>query len=252
MKIVIKIGTSTLTDKNGKLNEKYLSKLASIISGFKKVEALIVSSGAIGAGVGKLNLKKRPEALREKQALAAIGQPIVMDAYSKAFQKRGKTVAQVLVTRDDFDDKIKRANARNTLLELVSKKIIPVINENDTVAVEEINFGDNDTLAAHVAVAVKADKLVIFTDVDGLYDKDPSKGGKIVSTVKKITSKIENYATSKSASGKGVGGMKTKISAAKIAGASGVETVITNGSKPELLKNIVAGKSAGTLFEAKK
>ncbi|AKL98200.1 glutamate 5-kinase [Endomicrobium proavitum] len=253
MKIVIKIGTSTLTDKNGLLNEKYISDLAQNIAGLQKNkhEVLLVSSGAISAGLGRLNIKKRPETLREKQALAAVGQPIVMDAYEKAFKKYGKTVAQILLTRDDFDNRVKYINARNTLSELVSKDIIPVINENDTIAVEEINFGDNDTLGALVAVAVKADKLIIFTDVDGLYDGHPSKGGKIISQVEKITSEIENFATSKSASGRGTGGMKTKVLAAKIAAASGVETVITNGSKLELLKVIVGGKNAGTCFKAK-
>jgi len=253
MKIVIKVGTSTLTDKDGLLDKKYLSNLAGHIAGLRKNwhEIIIVSSGAIGAGMGHLKLKKRPETLREKQALAAVGQPLIMNAYAEAFSVHSVSVAQVLLTRDDFEDRTKYINARNTLCELTEQRIIPVINENDTVAVEEINFGDNDTLAALVAASVNADKLVIFTDVDGLYDDHPSRG-RLINTVEKITEEVENYATGGSSSGKGTGGMKTKLIAAKIASASGVETVITNGAKPELLDEIVSGGRAGTLFSAGK
>jgi len=253
MKIVIKVGTSTLTCKDGGLYEKYISDLAKTLSELQdaKNQIILVSSGAIGAGMGKLGLQKRPGSLRQKQALAAIGQPIIMNAYAAAFKKHSKVVAQVLLTRDDFDDKTRFANVCNTLTELLSSAAIPIINENDTTAVEEINFGDNDSLAALVAAAVKADKLIIFTDVDGLYDGDPSKG-KLISRVDKITPEIESYASPKSQSGKGVGGMKTKVLAAKIATASGVDVIITNGAKLNLLGKIIKEGGAGTHFPAKK
>ncbi|MCL2390013.1 MAG: glutamate 5-kinase [Endomicrobia bacterium] len=253
MKIVIKVGTSTLTDKNGLLNKDYISELAKTIVGLQNDnnEILIVSSGAIGAGQGRLSLKERPKILREKQALAAVGQPIIMDAYSEAFAKYGKTVAQLLLTRDDFEDRMKYINARNTLRELTERGIIPVINENDTVAVEEINFGDNDTLAALVAAAVDADKLVIFTDVDGLYNGHPSKSN-LIPRVEKITGEIESFATGNSASGKGTGGMKTKIIAAKIASASGTDTIIANGTRLGSLKEMITGNGICTVFNARK
>jgi len=253
MKLVIKVGTSTITDKNGGLNGQYISALAQTVAQLKKEnnEILIVSSGAIGAGIGHLNLKSKPKTLREKQALAAVGQPLIMNAYADAFSAYNLSVAQVLLTRDDFENRVKYINARNTLCELIDRQIIPIVNENDTVAVEEINFGDNDTLAALAACAVDADLLVILTDVDGLYDGIPSKS-KLIDKVAKITPEIENYATGKSSSGKGTGGMATKISAAKIATASGVNVVITNGSKIGFLKDIASGEARGTLFEAGK
>jgi glutamate 5-kinase len=253
MKLVIKVGTSTITDKNGVLNKQYISELAKTVASLQKEnnEILIVSSGAIGAGSGRLKLKTRPAALREKQALAAVGQPLIMNAYSDAFSLYNLPVAQVLLTRDDFENRVKYINARNTLCELIERNIIPIVNENDTVAVEEINFGDNDTLAALAACALGADILVIFTDVDGLYEGIPHKS-KLIKKVEKITAEIENLATCKSSSGKGTGGMAAKIAAAKIAAASGVDVVITNGLKPELLKNIIAGEDAGTIFKAGK
>ncbi|MDR1195017.1 MAG: glutamate 5-kinase [Endomicrobium sp.] len=252
MKIIIKIGTSTLTDKTGGLNKKYIASLAKNISNLRKDgnEILIVSSGAIGAGMGCLKLKNKPKTLRQKQALAAVGQPLIMNAYGEAFRVYGINVAQVLLTRDDFDNRIKYINARNTLCELMEKGIIPVINENDTVAVEEINFGDNDTLAALAAAAVDADKLIIFTDVDGLYEGHPSRG-LFIARVEKITEDIESFAGSDSSSGKGRGGMKTKILAAKIAAAAGADTIIANGANPDILKDINNEKARCTVFKAK-
>ncbi len=243
MKIVIKIGTSTLISKNGRINGKYVSELANNISALQNDghEIIIVSSGAIGAAAGYLKLKSRPKTLREKQALAAVGQPIIMNAYSREFKKHKKTVAQVLLTRDDFDNRTKYINARNTLSRLLEQNIIPVINENDTVAFEEINFGDNDTLAALVAAAVDADKLFLFTDVDGLYEGHPSRG-LLIRTVENINEEIESFADGKSSSGKGTGGMKTKIVAAKIATLAGVDTVIANGGRLGILKEIIANE----------
>ncbi|MCL2143918.1 MAG: glutamate 5-kinase [Endomicrobia bacterium] len=255
MKIVIKVGTSTLTDKEGLLNKKYIADFAAAVSEMAKNghDIIIVSSGAIGAGLGHLRQKTKPKTLREKQALAAIGQPLVMNAYNEAFAEYGITAAQLLLTRDDFDSRTKYINARNTMSELVEKKIIPIINENDTIAVEEINFGDNDTLGALAALAVDADTLIILTDVDGLYDGfGGGSGGKLIGKVENITEEIESLASSKSSSGKGAGGMKTKITAAKIASASGINTIIINGMKLKLLKDIIERKEVGTEFAAGK
>lgn len=249
MRIVIKVGTNLLTAKDGSLNISRIKELASEVSLLKGkgCQVVLVSSGAIGAGMGKLRFAKRPETLREKQALAAIGQPLLMDAYETVFQKLDITIAQVLLTRQDFDDRQRYINARNTLLALLDLGVVPVINENDTVAVEEINFGDNDTLAALVAAKISADLLFISTDVDGLYKGVPGKS-EMIRTVEKITPEIEGYASGVSSSGKGTGGMRTKISAAKIASAAGVKTVIGNGSDPRIIGRLAAGEKLGTEF----
>ncbi len=254
MKIIIKVGTSTLVDKNGNLNEEYIAKLAQKLAVFrkdKKYDVILVSSGAIGTARGHLKLKIKPKTLREKQALAAIGQPLIMNAYIEAFSVHGVDVAQVLLTRDDFDDRVKYINARNTLTQLMDQGVIPIINENDTVAVEEINFGDNDMLAALVAAAVDADKLIIFTDVDGLYEGDPSRGF-LLTNIEKITAEIESFAGDESSSGKGTGGMRAKVIAAKIATSSGVDTIIANSMKIDELEELVENKARCTIFAANK
>jgi len=248
MRIVIKIGTSTLTDKSGKLNNEYISVFAKEIAAVKKqkkVDIIIVSSGAIGAGLGYLNLSKRPSNLREKQALASVGQPLIMQAYRQAFEPLGTAVAQILLTRYDFDDRERYINIRNSIEELLKKNIVPVINENDSIAVHEINFGDNDTLSALVAVATQSDMLFILTDVDGLYEGIPGKSA-IIKQIKKITPELLQIATSDSGSGKGTGGMHTKLTAAEIASSSGVKTFITNGKKLNLIMDAVSGQSVGT------
>jgi glutamate 5-kinase len=253
MRLVIKAGTSTLTSKNGLLNREYIFNLAQCLFELQDCnhEIIIVSSGAVGAGRTKLGMCSKPKTTKEKQAFAAVGQPLVMNAYSDAFIKYGKTVAQVLLTREVFDKRVAYINARNTLNVLIQNKVIPIINENDTVSISEINFGDNDTLAALVAATIDADKLIIFTDVDGFYRGNPATS-ELIPRIDKITEDIEKYATSSSSSGKGTGGMKTKITAAKIAAASGVETVIINGSKLNLLKDVVSGCQAGTVIKAEK
>jgi glutamate 5-kinase len=253
MKIVIKIGTSSLTDKNGFLNEKSMSGFTQSIAELKEIghEIVLVSSGAISAGLGKLKIKSKPQTLRVKQALAAIGQPIIMNAYCKNFAKCNINIAQILLTRDDFDDRTKYINARNTLNELLQRDIVAIVNENDTVAVEEINFGDNDTLGALVSTLIGADMLIICTDVDGLYKGEPSKSA-LIKRVEKITPEIEACALPHSSSAKGRGGMQTKIIAAKIASASGIETMIINTSKHKQLKNIIISKENGTYFVAQK
>ncbi|MGE4385164.1 MAG: glutamate 5-kinase [Endomicrobiaceae bacterium] len=249
MRIVIKIGTSTLTDKKGKLDFSYITYFAKEVSKIKKeknIDIILVSSGAIGAGIGYLNLSKRPKLLREKQALASIGQPLIMEAYRQAFEPLNLSVAQILLTRYDFDDRQRYINIRNSINELLLRKnIIPIINENDSIAVDEINFGDNDTLSALVAVSNQADLLFILTDVDGLYEGVPRKSD-IIRQIKKITDDLLKVATPDSSSGKGAGGMKTKLIAAKIAASSGVKTFILNGTKLGLVSEAVAGNSVGT------
>ncbi|MDR3275032.1 MAG: glutamate 5-kinase [Endomicrobium sp.] len=252
MKIVIKVGTSTLTGKDGLLNIKYISDFSENIVKLQKDKHkfLIVSSGAISAGRSRLNVNIKPITLREKQAYAAVGQPLVMNAYSDAFLRHGKIAAQILLTRYDFEKRVQYINVRNTLNTLIENDVIPIINENDSVAVEEINFGDNDTLAALVAAAIGADKLIIFTDVDGFYGGHLSKPH-IIPEIETVTEQIESFASVKSSNGTGTGGMKTKLIAAKIAVSSGIDTIITNGQKLNLLKDIVSGCRAGTIIKAK-
>ncbi len=249
MRIVIKIGTSTLTDKNGILNIPYIDSFAKEIALLKKeknVDIIIVSSGAIRAGLSYMGLTKKPKLLRQKQAFASIGQPLIMQAYRQAFKPLNLMVSQMLLTRYDFDDRQRYINIRSSLNELLlMKNVIPIINENDTISVDEINFGDNDTLSAVVAASVQADMLFILTDVDGLYDGIPYKSN-IIRQITKITDELLEIASPNSSSGKGTGGMKTKLMAAKIAASSGVTTFITNGSKLDLIYDAVDGKQIGT------
>ncbi|MFC1501453.1 glutamate 5-kinase [Elusimicrobiota bacterium] len=249
MRLVVKIGTNLLTEKTGSLNEKLIGSITKDLAKLKKAgaEIVIVTSGSIGAGMGKLKIHKRPNSLREKQALAAIGQPLLMDIYQEKLGSLGIDIAQVLLTRHDFHEREQYINARDTLFSLLELGVIPIVNENDTVAIEEINFGDNDTLSALVAATISADYLFMLTDVDGLHKGAPGKG-ELLSTVEKITSEIENHATDKSESGKGTGGMKTKISAAKIAISSGVKTVIAKGTESNIISRIVNGEQIGTTF----
>jgi len=249
MRVVIKIGTSLLTSGDRTIDKNRISMFVAEIALLKAKGhgVVLVTSGAIGAGMGKMRISARPDSLREKQALAAIGQPILMNAYQSYFNEKNMTLAQVLLTRQDFDDRTRYLNARNTMLSLLDMGVVPVINENDTVAVEEINFGENDTLAAIVAAKISADWLFILTDVDGLYKGIPGKS-ELISQVDKITPEIEKYAQGVSKDGKGTGGMKTKISAAKIATAAGVKTIIMNGKFQDKISGILKGESAGTVF----
>lgn len=257
MKIVIKIGTSTLAHRSGHLNIRRIESLCKIISDLKNDdnEVVLVSSGAIGMGVGKLSLKKRPDDIPTKQAAAAIGQCELMYTYDKLFSEYRHTVAQILVTGSDIGCEERRHNFENTLNRLLELGALPIINENDTVATEEIVIGDNDTLAAIVATSVKADLLVLLSDIDGLYTADPHKdaSAKLIERVDKITPEIVALGGGKG-SELGTGGMATKIRAAQIATESGCDMIIINGEKPELLYDIIDGKSVGTRFysEAKK
>ncbi len=254
MRIVIKIGTSTLAHATGRLNIHRVEELCKVISDLKNAgdEIVIVSSGAIGMGVGKLSLKARPTDIPTKQAAAAVGQCELMYTYDRLFATYNHTVAQILLTGEDIEQPQRRQNFENTIYRLLELGALPVINENDTVATQEIVIGDNDTLGAVVAVAVQADMLIILSDIDGLYTADPHKdsGATLLSTVESITPDIEAM-TGGAGSGLGTGGMLTKLHAASIATESGVETVIANGKNPDILYDIVGGKPVGTRFKAK-
>lgn len=254
MRAVIKIGTSTLAHTTGCLNVKRFSELCRTIADIKNsgVEVILVSSGAIGLGVGKLHLPKKPSDIAGKQACAAVGQCELMYIYDREFALYNHTVAQILLTAPDLSCNDRRAKFTDTLMRLLEFGILPIINENDTVATEEIVFGDNDTLAAEVAVAANADILILLSDIDGLYDKNPKDfaDAKLIPTVDKVTEEIEALGGG-SGSALGTGGMHTKLHAAKIATKNGCEMIITNGDNPENLYKIFAGEEVGTKFLAK-
>ena len=255
MRIVVKIGTSTLTHSTGCLNIRRIEKLCKAISDLKNGgnEIVLVSSGAIGMGVGKLSLKQRPQDIPTKQAAAAVGQCELMYTYDKLFSEYNHTVAQILLTEHDINDDERRNNFHNTMSKLFELNCIPIINENDTVATAELGIGDNDTLAAIVSVNINADLLVLMSDIDGLYTADPhkDKNAKLISSVDEITPEIIALAGGKG-SELGTGGMATKINAAKIVTALGTDMVIINGEEPNLLYNILDGESVGTRFWGKK
>ncbi len=249
-RIVIKIGTSNLTDKSYRLDPQKVEKLAKEIVEQKKhgKEVIVVSSGAIGAGIGKLDLKQRPRDIKVLQATAAVGQNILMSTYDRYFAKYEQTIAQLLLTHEDFFNRQRYLNLKNTLITLLKSSVIPIINENDTVAVDEIKLGDNDNLSALVATNLDADLLVILTDIDGLFTYDPkrSKKAAFISVVEEITPEIERIA---SAGGKtGVGGIKTKIQAAEVTMKAGIPMVIANGNEENILSRIIAGERIGTIF----
>lgn len=255
MRVVIKIGTSTLTYLNGNLNVHMFENLCKVIADLKNAsnEVIIVSSGAISLGKSKLCLKERPADIPAKQAAAAVGQCELMCFYDKAFSQYHHTVAQVLITAEDFESEERRENFGNTMRRLLDFGVLPVINENDTVATAEISVGDNDTLSALTAVNIGAELLVLLSDIDGLYSADPhvDENAKLISEVTEITPALESKAGG-SVSGVGTGGMATKIQAAKLCMAAGCDMVIANGSVPELLYDIIAGKPVGTYFRGKK
>ena len=253
-RIVVKVGTSTLTHSTGKLNLEHIEHLVRQLTDlrYQGKEVELVSSGAIGAGMGKMNLDKRPKTIPEKQAVAAIGQGILMQLYEKLFSEYGQTVAQLLLTKSDMDDRRRFLNARNTLVTLLQLGVIPIINENDTVAVEEIRFGDNDTLAALVATLVDADLLILLSDIDGLYTADPRKhpDAELIGVVPAIDASVEG-AAGDVGSKFGSGGMATKIGAAKIATNAGIPMLIANGAEDGIVRRLIHGESLGTLFLAR-
>ena len=253
--VVVKIGTSTLTYENGKLNLRRIEYLCRTLSDLQNSgrRIVLVSSGAIGVGVGRLGLARRPDETAKKQALAAVGQCELMFIYDKFFGEYHQNVAQVLLTADVTARENSRTNVVNTFSELLSMGIIPIVNENDTVAVDELegrNFGDNDTLSAIVASLVGADALVILTDIDGLYDKNPKTcpDAKRIPLVRAITDEVRAMAGG-AGSSRGTGGMATKIRAAQVAAESHIPTVILAGDDPENLYRVFEGEDIGTVFD---
>lgn len=256
MRIVVKVGTSTLAHPTGRLNIQRMEKLCKVLSDLKNMghEIILVSSGAIAMGFGKLNLSERPKDVPTKQASAAVGQCELMYIYDKLFTEYNHTVAQLLITAPDIEEGgVRKQNFHNTLARLLELSALPVINENDTISTEEFGIGDNDTLSAIVAVTIQADLLILLSDIDGLFDGDPRKNpdAKLIDTVEKIDEHIISLGGG-SGSNLGTGGMATKLRAAQMATAAGCEMVIANGQSPEVLYDVAAGKRVGTRFLAKR
>lgn len=258
-RIVVKIGTTTITHVDtGHLNLIKMEKLARVLTDIRNQnkEIIIVSSGAIGAGRKALGIQERPKSLAEKQACAAVGQARLMMIYQKLFAEYNQTIAQILITKRTMINEISRGNAENTFRELLRLGVIPIVNENDTVSTDQIqdgNFGDNDTLSATVAEMVGADMLILLSDIDGLYTDDPrcNEQAEFISCVEKIDERLSACAKG-AESAFGTGGMTTKIAAAQIAGAAGVDMVIANGDDVINISRILEGKETGTLFKAPK
>ncbi len=253
-RLVVKVGTSTLTYDTGKINIRRMSKLAQVLSDLKNagMEIVLVTSGAIGVGVGKLGLKERPKDTPGRQAAATVGQCELMFLYDKFFGEFGNITGQLLVTKDDFDNEERHRNLHNSFMKLFEYGAIPVVNENDSVAVEEIVYGDNDSLSAHVAEIVDADALIILTDIDGLFSANPreDENAVLIHSVDEISDEILALAGG-SGTNRGTGGMITKLHAAQIATAAGIDTVVMNGSDPEDIYKLIDGRQIGTLFKAK-
>jgi glutamate 5-kinase len=250
-RVVIKIGTNLLADKIKGVNPAKIDEIATSVSFLRSLgkDVAIVSSGAIGAGVAALKLPARPKSIPEKQATAAVGQPLLMEAYETAFRKQRIEIAQILLTKDDFVNRGRYVNAKNTFSVLFEKGVVPVVNENDSVAVEEIKLGDNDNLSALVANLIEADLLVILSDIDGLYTDDPQKNSnaELIPVVEKITPQIEKLAK-KSGSDLSSGGMITKLQAARRCVSAGIAMIIANGIHPREIEEIFSGNFKGTLF----
>ena len=250
-RIVLKVGSQVLTAKGRALSQAVFDRLAREISAAKKkgMECVIVSSGAIAAGMSRLGLLEKPKTIPQKQAAAAIGQSALMWNYERAFTVYGEKVAQILLTRDDLSNRKRYLNARSTLSALLGLGVIPIINENDTVVVEEIKFGDNDNLSALVTNLVHADLLIILSDIDGLYDRDPrlSKNAKLIPLVHQVTGEMEKKASG-TLSPISIGGMVTKLQAARKAAIFGVPTILANGMQEGILGRIFQGEEVGTLF----
>lgn len=250
-RIVVKVGTSTLTHANGKLNysriEYLVRELADAANSGKQI--LLVSSGAVGAGMDRLGWKEKPKTIPAKQAAAAVGQGILMHTYEKLFGEYGQIVAQVLLTREDSVNRKRYANSRNTLLTLLDIGVIPIINENDAVAIDELKIGDNDTLSANVAAIVDADLLIILSDVDGVYTANPQKdpSARLIEEIAEVTPEVEAICGG-AGTMRGTGGMLTKMAAARMAMNSGIVMVIASGAKDGIIQAVLAGKQVGTLF----
>ena len=255
MRVVIKIGTSTLAYPTGHLNIRRVEELCKVISDIKNAgnQVIVVSSGAIAMGIGKLGLHERPKDIPTKQAAAAVGQCELMYIYDKLFGEYNHTVAQLLITGEDVENDTRHNNFSNTLARLMELDAIPIINENDTVATKEIVIGDNDTLAAIVAQSVQADKLVLLSDIDGLYTADPhlNPDAELIQWADKVDDSILALG-GLSSTNLGTGGMVTKLEAARICLSCGCDMIITTGNNPSNLYDIMAGKPVGTTFTEKK
>lgn len=255
MKVVVKVGTSTLAHKTGRLNIRHVESLCKVLSDLKNAgnDLILVSSGAIGMGTGKLSLSSKPQDMPTKQAAAAVGQCELMYTYDKLFSEYNHTVAQILITGADMENPERHKNFKNTLNRLLELGVLPIINENDTVVTDEIGVGDNDTLGAIVTESIKADMLILLSDIDGLYTADPHKDASatLIQRVEELSDDIMCLGGDK-VTEFGTGGMATKLTAAQICMEAGADMVIANGANPEVLYDIFEGKSVGTLFKGAK
>lgn len=251
MRIVVKVGTSTLTHATGRINIRHVEALCKVLSDIRNAghELILVSSGAIGMGVGKMNLPKRPDDMPTKQAMAAIGQCELMYVYDRLFSEYSHVVAQILLTGEDLRDENRHKNFINTIFRLLELGALPIINENDTVATEEVSVGDNDTLGALVAESIRADLLVILSDIDGLYSDNPrlDPTAELIPVVTELTPEILASAGEKGSS-LATGGMATKLNAASICMKAGTDMIILNGAQPAILYDVIEGKPVGTRF----
>ena len=255
LRIAVKVGTSTLTHSTGRLDIRRVETLCKVLSDIKNAghELILISSGAIGMGVGKLNLSARPSDMPGKQAAAAVGQCELMYVYDKLFGEHNHTVAQILLTGEDLREERRHGNFVNTLQRLLELGALPVINENDTISTDEIRVGDNDTLGALVAVSVAAEELIVLTDIDGLYTADPRRdaSARLIPEVREITPELR-AAAGGGGSALSTGGMATKLTAAELCMAAGTDMVIVNGQRPDILYEVLEGKAVGTRFIGKK
>ena len=251
-RIIVKVGTSTITYPNGRLNLKRIEELAWVLTDLRNrgKEVVLVTSGAIGVGAVRMNMKERPTIIKEKQAAAAVGQAMLMQIYQNFFNRYNQTVAQVLLTKEELSSDSRYENTHNTLMTLLEMGIIPIINANDTISTYEIEISDNDRLSAMVAEIVEADLLILLTDIDALYDKDPrhNDDAKRVSYVAEITDEVKAMAGEKKGSEFSVGGMKTKLQAAEICLKANVQMAIALGEDPKVVHRIIDGEDVGTLF----
>ncbi len=255
-RIVVKVGTSTLTYANGSLNIRHIEKLVKVLSDLKNAgnEIVLVSSGAIAMGIGKLGLAQRPKDMAGKQAAAAVGQCELMYTYDRLFEEYNHIVAQVLLTGEDLNEPSRRKNFENTMNRLLQMSALPVLNENDTMATDEISsIGDNDSLAALVSITIHADLLILMSDIDGLYDSNPrtNPDAKLIPIVPEITDEIRSIAGG-AGTPNGTGGMQTKLHAAELCTGHGIDMVILNGAFPDLLYEVMEHGNAGTRFPGKK
>jgi glutamate 5-kinase len=248
-RIVVKIGSSTLTHSTGRLNIQRIESLVSVISDIKNSgrEVVLVSSGAVSAGVARLNLDPYPTSAEEKQAVAAVGQADLIKLYERLFSSFGHTIGQILMTKDVVENETRFKQAKNTFSRLLEMGCIPIVNENDSISIEEIKFGGNDTLSAYVAIVCEAELIINMSDVDGVFTKDPNKypDAELISRIDEITDEIRSFAGG-AGSNRGTGGMITKIKAAQIASEKNIPTLIINGSTPSHLYSIIEGKKIGT------